>query len=39
MLEERIAVGDPECRVVISLNGSGREEHGMGHRYAAQSAG
>jgi anti-sigma regulatory factor (Ser/Thr protein kinase)/predicted ArsR family transcriptional regulator len=34
MLEERIAVGDPECRVVIRLGGPEDEEHGFGHSYA-----
>lgn len=39
MLEERIAVGDPECRVVVRLSGSSAEEEGVGHSYAAPEAG
>jgi len=34
MLEERIAVGDPECRVVIRLSGADGEETELGHSYA-----
>jgi anti-sigma regulatory factor (Ser/Thr protein kinase)/predicted ArsR family transcriptional regulator len=37
MLEERIAVGDPECRVVIQLSGSGEAESRFGHSYAGPS--
>jgi hypothetical protein len=35
MLEERIAVGDPECRVVVSLSRRGAEEEDSGHSYTA----
>lgn len=34
MLEERIAVGDPECRVVVWLSGPRSGGQGLGHRYA-----
>jgi hypothetical protein len=35
MLEERIAVGDPECRVVVSLSPRGSEQGDLGHSYTA----
>jgi anti-sigma regulatory factor (Ser/Thr protein kinase)/predicted ArsR family transcriptional regulator len=35
MLEERIAVGDPECRVVVSLARRSPEEDDFGHSYTA----
>jgi anti-sigma regulatory factor (Ser/Thr protein kinase)/predicted ArsR family transcriptional regulator len=35
VLEQRIAVGDPECRVVVSLSGRGSEEEDSGHSYTA----
>lgn len=34
MLEERIAVGDPECRVVVWLTGPHSEGGELGHSYA-----
>jgi hypothetical protein len=34
-LEERIAVGDPECRVVVSLAPDPSGEAGLGHSYSA----
>lgn len=37
MLEERIAVGDPECRVVIRLSDSEDEGRELGHSYAGPS--
>jgi anti-sigma regulatory factor (Ser/Thr protein kinase) len=33
-LEERIAVGDPGCRVVVDLRASQREGDPLGHRYS-----
>ncbi len=38
MLEERIAVGDPECRVVVWLSGSRRGEFRAAHEYDAPGA-
>jgi anti-sigma regulatory factor (Ser/Thr protein kinase)/predicted ArsR family transcriptional regulator len=35
MLEERIAVGDPECRVVVSLAPKSSAEAELGHSYTA----
>lgn len=35
VLEERIALGDPECRVVVWLRGERRGEWGAAHEYAA----
>lgn len=35
VLEERIAVGDPECRVVVHLDGAAVEVRSLGHQYAA----
>lgn len=34
VLAERIAVGDPECRVVVRLAGPRAGEQGLGHSYA-----
>ncbi|WP_281390789.1 hypothetical protein [Nocardioides mesophilus] len=34
LLEERIAVGDPGCRVVVELTRPDVEEFVPGHRYA-----
>jgi anti-sigma regulatory factor (Ser/Thr protein kinase) len=36
VLEERIAVGDPECRVVVWLGGDKRGRWDAAHEYAAQ---
>lgn len=33
-LEERIAVGDPECRVIVWLGPDAREKTAYGHTYA-----
>lgn len=38
LLEERIAVGDPECRVVVYLQGDRRGEWGSAHNYEAVHA-
>ncbi|HEY0391575.1 MAG TPA: methanogen output domain 1-containing protein [Solirubrobacterales bacterium] len=38
MLEERIAVGDPECRVVVSLASQSAAGNELGHSYAAPQA-
>ncbi|MDO8188950.1 methanogen output domain 1-containing protein [Conexibacter sp. JD483] len=38
VLEERIALGDPECRVVVWLRGARRGEWGAAHEYAAAPA-
>lgn len=35
VLEERIAVGDPECRVVVHLGGHPRSAEHVGHQYLA----
>jgi len=35
MLEERIAVGDPECRVVVSLSPQASKEASPAHSYTA----
>ena len=35
MLEERIALGDPECRVVVWLGDAARAQHAGAHHYAA----
>lgn len=35
VLEERIAVGDPECRVVVWLGDPPAEQRSVAHRYAA----
>lgn len=35
VLEERIALGDPECRVVVWLRGARRGQWGAAHEYAA----
>lgn len=38
VLEERIAVGDPHCRVVVHLVAPRGEDSGVGHSYLAPSA-
>jgi anti-sigma regulatory factor (Ser/Thr protein kinase) len=37
VLEERIAVGDPECRIVVSLGPKSRGHSGSAHDYAAEA--
>jgi hypothetical protein len=36
-LEERIAVGDPECRVIVWLGRDKRGGWGLAHEYAAET--
>lgn len=38
VLEERIALGDPECRVVVWLRGARRGQWGSAHEYGAAVA-
>ncbi len=38
VLEERIALGDPECRVVVWLRGDRRGEWAAAHEYGAVTA-
>jgi hypothetical protein len=39
VLEERIAMGDPECRVVVWLGGEQTGRWEAAHDYAPQAAG
>lgn len=37
VLEERIAVGDPECRVIVWLQGGPAETESLSHRYRSRT--